>query len=261
MRIVCKEQRTHEWHQARMGKITATGVAKAMHFVAKGSVKRGDKRIESAADRNKYIKELAWELITRVPTHHYVSKPMEIGAQYEGEARTEYWMQTGNEVDQTGFVLHPTLDYLGCSPDGLGKRKGVEIKVPLLETHEDYLTDGVVPEDCVPQLQCNMLCCEMPEWDFVSYAPSEIYPDFPDDLRLLVIPLKADPAMHAEMEQAATTTMEEVVSLVASIVKRYPRLGKPAPRNYAPEPPIEAYDPSKSFSDNCEFLDQYEVTP
>lgn len=267
MRIVCREQHTAEWHAARVGTVTASGIARAMHFVDKGSIKRGDKRRESAADRKLYIRDLAWELITRVPTDHYVTKAMEIGTMYEGEARTEYWMATGQEVDQTGFVLHPTLNYLGCSPDGLIPAiKGVEVKVPLLKTHEDYLMADVVPEEYVPQMQCGMLCCELPEWDFVSYAPPEVYPEFPDDLRLFIKTLKADPVMHAQMEEAATSTMEEVIDLVKVILNKYPKLGPLHIQEPTLAPVLQrmvdsGYDNTKSFSDNCPFLDVAEMIP
>lgn len=260
MRVVCKEQRTAEWHAARLGKVTASNIAKALHYVDKGSVKRGDKRRESAADRSQYIRDIAWELITGIPTEHYVSKPMEIGSQYEGEARTEYWQAFGEEVEETGFVLHPTLDCLGCSPDGLLIGRGIEIKVPLLKTHENYIVDDVVPLDYIDQMQCNMLCCEMNEWIFVSYVPAAVYPDFPDELRLFTKPLKADLELHRQMEDAAVAAIEEANELVTLIRSRYPHLGPP--KEYRPPlPPIAEYDPDKSFAENCAFLSGQEIVP
>ena len=224
MRIVCRDQKTHEWYQARLGKVTASNIASAMAKLerASGEKKKGD----WAKAHDAYVRDIAWELITRVPTDHYVSKAMDIGTAYEGEARIEYWQAVGEEVEQTGFVLHPTIDFLGCSPDGLRSGRGIEIKVPLLKTHENYIMDDVVPEEYQPQMQCNMLCCEMPEWDFVSYAPPDVYPDFPDDLRLFIKPLKADPEQHRLMEEAATATMEHAVAVVEGLLKRFPSLGQ-----------------------------------
>jgi hypothetical protein len=221
MRIACKEQRTAEWLSVRTGKIGASNIDRAMSFLkrASGAKKAGD----SSGDRDRFILELATELITRVPSDHYISKPMEIGMQFEGEARTEYWMATGQEVDETGFVLHPTLDYLGASPDGLClPTHGIEIKVPLLHTHMGYLKDHVVPEEYIPQMQCNMLCCELPAWDFVSYCPAEVYPQIPDRFRLFIKRLPADPELHRQMEEAATRTMEEATALVGSLIAQYP---------------------------------------
>ena len=114
MRIVCREQHTHEWHEARCGRVTGSGIAKAMAKLqrASGEKKKGD----WAAAHDTYVRELAWELITRTPADHYVSKPMELGNQFEAECRIEVWQTIGIEIEQTGFVLHPTLDYFGfCS--------------------------------------------------------------------------------------------------------------------------------------------------
>jgi putative phage-type endonuclease len=220
MRIACKEQHTAEWHQARTGRVTASNISRAMAFLkrASGAKKAGD----SSADRDKYIMELATELITRQPADHYVSKAMEIGTQFEGEARTEYWMSRGEEVDETGFVLHPTIDFLGASPDGLCHGHGLEIKVPMIHTHMAYLRADVVPEDYIPQMQCGMLCCGLPEWDFVSYCPAEVYPEVPDRFRLFVKRLEADPEMHHQMEEAAISTMTEAAQLVEQLTKLYP---------------------------------------
>lgn len=218
MRIVCRQQKTPEWFQARLGKVTASNIDRAQSFLQRAS--KGKKAGDSSADRDKYIRELATELITRVPVEHYVSPAMDIGAQYEDEARTEYWMATGNEVDQTGFVLHPTLDFLGASPDGLCPTHGLEIKVPLLHTHMAYLEADEVPEEYIPQMQCNMLCCELPAWDFVSWCPPEVYPELPDEFRLFVKRAFADSEMHRQMEAAAIRTMEEVTALVQRLSNR-----------------------------------------
>ena len=84
MRVVCKDQHTSEWFDARIGRVTASNMHLAMDFVSKGSKARGDKRIESSAARNKYIRQIAMELISRVPTEHYVSGPMDHGINFEG---------------------------------------------------------------------------------------------------------------------------------------------------------------------------------
>jgi hypothetical protein len=257
VREVCKEQHSAEWFAAKLGRVSASNIGPAMKRLTRvsGEKKKGD----WTAAHDAYVRDIAWELITRVPTEHYVSKPMEIGTQYEGEARVEYWQMCGEEVEQTGFILHPTLDYLGCSPDGIRPiaKRGVEIKVPQLKTHEDYLMDNVVPEEYVAQMQCNMLCCELPAWDFVSYAPPELYEDFPEDLRIFVKTLKADPEMHAQMELAATSIMEEAVAMVNRLLERYPKLGKPLRSETTLVPVLErmvaSYDHSKGFVENVDL--------
>lgn len=187
MIILCREQKTSEWHGLRCGRVTASNMWRAMNVVEKGSKVRGDKRWESGAERKKYIRELAWELITHTPTEHYVTEAMDLGNQFESQARTEYWMTLGQEVDQTGLVRHPTLPFVAASPDGLvGDTGGVEIKVPLLATHQQTLIDDAIPEKYVLQMQANMMCCEREWWDFVSYAPPDLYPELPEEFRLYV---------------------------------------------------------------------------
>ena len=226
MRVICKEQNTAAWMTARTGICTASRMADAMAKLSKAS-KNGVKGDWTAAHW-KYVSELAWERITGTAADHYVSKPMEIGSQYEGEARVDYWQRFGVEPDQTGFVLHPRFDYLGSSPDGLcGTDGGLEIKIPLFHNHVAYLEAEVVPEDYIPQMQANMLCCEREWWDFVSYCPPDIEPALPDEFRMFRKRLFADREMFARIEEAATTTMEHVIELVERLRKQYPHIDRP----------------------------------
>jgi putative phage-type endonuclease len=257
MRVVCNEQGTAEWLSARVGKIGASNISKAMAFLKRAS---GTKKVgDSSAERDNFILELATELITRVPVPHYVSPAMDIGTQYEGEARIEYWMDTGNEVEQTGFVLHPTIDFLGASPDGimLPIQRGLEIKVPLPHTHMRYLKEDVIPEEYVPQMQLGMLCCELPEWDFMSYCPPDICPELPDRFRRFIKTLKADPDMHRAMEDAALKAMTEAAELVVQISEKYPERVQRERR----EPPAETFDDNDLTGPDFAWFDSINMTP
>jgi len=214
--------------QARTGLVTASRMADTMAKLSRKS-KNGD-----AGDWKQshwdYVSELAWERITGVCADHYVSKPMEIGSQYEGEARVEYWMRTGNEVDETGFVLHPKLDFLGASPDGLvGRDGGLEIKVPLFSTHCSYLESDAIPEEYMLQMYTNMLCCERQWWDFVSYCPPDVAPELPDEFRMFKKRLEADQTMFDAIEEAATVTMQHVAERMEKLRRMYP--AKSAPKS------------------------------
>lgn len=260
MRIVCEEQGTGAWLGWRAGRCTASRMADAMarlQMKSKNGVK-GDWKPE----HHHYVSELAWEQITRKPADHYVSKPMDIGRQYEGEARIEYWMRYGTEVDQTGFVLHPTLDYLGSSPDGLvGTDGGAEFKVPLFHTHTAYLEADCVPKTYLPQIYTNMLCCERDWWDFVSYCPPDICPELPDEFRMFRKRLKADPVIFAEIEEVATRTMEEVIALVQTLTARYrdgqPKIQQQLHKSIAATPLTE----EQAFAGAMEAIDRTEMTP
>jgi hypothetical protein len=187
--------------------------------------KSGDAGDWKAAHWN-YVSELAWERITGVCADHYVSKPMEIGSQYEGEARIEYWQRFGVEPDQTGFVLHPRFDYLGSSPDGLvGVDGGLEIKVPLFHTHCSYLESDSIPEEYMLQMYTNMLCCERTWWDFISYCPPDVSPELPEEFRMFRRRLEADQTMFDAIEEAATITIQHVTERMEKLRFMYPAKG------------------------------------
>jgi hypothetical protein len=66
------------------------------------------------------------------------------GKEREPEARTEYEIANTVFVRQVGFVYHPTIKMAGASPDGLVGEDGlIEIKCPKLDTHLQYMIDGV----------------------------------------------------------------------------------------------------------------------
>jgi hypothetical protein len=262
MRTACLEQGTHEWFAARLGRVSASRIADAMSYLTRAS---GDKKAgASSAKRDDYLLEKATELITRVPADHYVSKPMEIGTQYEGEARIEFWMRSGLEIQETGFVLHPTLDYLGASPDGLiGQDGGLELKVPLISTHMDYLLADEIPTIYRPQVFCEMLCCEREWWEFASYCPPDIYPDLPDRFRLFRKRVTRSDAvleiggkeyrgddLFRKMEEEAINFMGEAVALVENLSARFPELAKPEPQTE-----------QQAYEEAVEMMDSLEMTP
>lgn len=223
MRIACKTQRTAEWLSVKCGKVSSSSMGRANSRLtrASGSKAKGD----WTAKHDEYVRDLAWELITLTPTEHYVTKPMDIGMQYEDEARVEVWQHLGIEIEETGFVLHPTLDFYGCSPDGYFIKDGelilLEIKVPQLKTHEDYLIDDIVPEEYVPQIQSGMNCLGASRGLFASYAPPDLYPELPEQFRLFLKWCDPIPELHREMEDAAVATMDEATALVQQLAARY----------------------------------------
>lgn len=190
---------------------------------------------------------------------------MEIGTQYEGEARVEFWMRYGAEVEETGLVLHPTFNYLGASPDGYVMENGIaipiEFKVPLAKTHQLYLGEGVVPEIYVPQLMTEMLCCDRaPYGYFASYCPPDIFPALPDHMRMFRVKLMADEAKFAEIEEAATATMEHVIERVAKLRAMYPEKGAPKSKFVAElETAVLATERSEAdeFADTMAVMDRY----
>lgn len=235
MRIACTTQGTTEWHNARLGVCRASESDDWCSKLSRKS-KSGDAGDWKASHWN-IVRDLAWERILHVPTGHHVTKPMEVGAMYEAEARIEFGMRYGLEVEQTGFVLHPTLDCLGASADGYVIENGiyipVELKCPTDKTHKKYLEDGVVPEEYTSQMQTQMLCFDRaPYGYFASYVSPEVYPEFEPypELQMFRVKLMADPDKWAELEEASIATMQHVAERMERLRRMYPAKGAPKPK-------------------------------
>jgi hypothetical protein len=128
------------------------------------------------------------------------------GREYEAEARFAYEMKTGEMVSTAGFILHPTFDFAGASPDGLiGKDGGLEIKCPKTTTHIKWLLAGIAPVEHQDQCLWNMACAERSWWDFASHDPR-----LPEGLNLFIVRMQRDDARIAEIEAAVQAFEAEV---------------------------------------------------
>ena len=168
------EQGTTEWKADRLGRVTGSRVAEIFAKTAKG---------EYNADRKNYTLELALQRLTGIEPPVFVSWEMKIGTEREPEACEAYAMDTGQLVEEIGFVFWPDL-MIGASPDRLvGTDGGLEVKNPLPKTHLSYLegdfkaTFGVPPE-YFPQVLHNLWVTGRQWWDFQSRCV-----DFPERLR------------------------------------------------------------------------------
>ena len=199
-------QGSQEWFDCRLGLLTSSRVADAIRKAKREST--GD----LACKYNLRI-DLAVERLTGKPAETFVSKWMERGVELEPLARAAYELRTDTRTEQVGFVFHPTIQWAGCSPDGLLENGLVEFKVPKPNTHAEYLLGECVPELYVPQMMWQMACCPGYQWvDFVSYCP-----DFPEPLDLFICRLPRDDKRIAEMEAEAVKFLAEVEAMVVQL--------------------------------------------
>jgi putative phage-type endonuclease len=155
-------QGSEEWKAARCGKITASRIADLTARTKSGY----------GASRKNYLADLLVERLTGEPVEGYTNTAMQWGVDHEAEARTVYEFETGNTVEEVGFIEHNNLSYSGASPDGLVNWDGmVEIKCPNTATHIETLLSGEVPERYYKQMQWQMECCGRLWCDYVSYDP------------------------------------------------------------------------------------------
>lgn len=156
------EQGTPEWFAARLGKVTASRIK---DVVAK--TKTGP-----SASRKNYAAELMLERLTGQRKESFSNEAMRWGTETEPLARLAYSLHTGLDVEEVGFIDHPSVLRSGASPDGLvGERGMVEIKCPNTATHCEWAIAGKVPPEHELQMQWQMDCCDRDWCDFVSYDP------------------------------------------------------------------------------------------
>ncbi|HEX8106737.1 MAG TPA: YqaJ viral recombinase family protein [Kofleriaceae bacterium] len=187
MKIVDFPQGTPEWAAARAGKVTASCMDKVLAKI----------KVGEAAARRDYRAQIVAEILTGAPQDSgYINAEMQWGIEQEPFARGAYEAAQCVLVDEVGFVIHPTLERAGASPDGLVGTDGlIEIKCPKTATHLQYLLDGAVPKDYEPQMMWQLACTGRAWCDFVSFDPR-----LPEKMQMLRVRLQRDDARIAELE-------------------------------------------------------------
>lgn len=166
------------------------------------------------AGRKNYLAELLVERLTGVPTEGFVSSAMQWGIDHEAEARTLYEFETGNRVEEVGFIVHPNIDFAGASPDGLVGEDGmVEIKCPNTATHLDALLGSSIPLKYVSQMQWQMECAGREWCDYMSYDPRMQDPE----LVMVVRRVRRDEAWASQAVKEVITANDELNEMMRKI--------------------------------------------
>lgn len=203
------QQRSDEWFQIRMGKVTASRVA---DVIAKTKTGYG-------ATRANYMAELLAERLTGSPAEKYTNAAMQWGVDNESAARQKYSEIKGVVVTEIGFVPHPRIELSGASPDGLvGMVGNLEIKAPNTATHIETLLSGSVANKYNIQMQWQMACCERDWCDFVSYDPR-----LPDEMQLFIQRVERDDKLIAELEKEVQEFLKELDAKVNALKEKFNR--------------------------------------
>jgi putative phage-type endonuclease len=143
--LIDAPQRSQDWLDARAGKITASLAAAIL-----------------GVDKNKGPLAAYREIVG--PHKDRSNRHTEWGVEFEASARSSYECDTGNLAIETGFWVHPTLPWLGASPDGLVNADGVlEVKCP-----QNIPTE--VPPHHAVQMAVQMACTDR-EWaDYYAWS-------------------------------------------------------------------------------------------
>lgn len=202
------QQNTQEWRDARAGKITASRMCDVLAFG-----KRDGKPLKARAD---YIGDIVAEILTGEPREQVRAKPLDWGHDVEAAARSAYEAETGLIVVCTGFVTHPLLPYIGCSPDGLiGADGQMQIKCPQNPAvHIETLRSGMHDEH-MPQVQGELFVTGRQWSEFVSYDPR-----MPEEHRLYRQRIERDEAYIATLASACESLWEEVHACLSFLKER-----------------------------------------
>jgi hypothetical protein len=198
------EQGSAAWLRERAGKITAS---RFQHVIAK--LKNGN----PAQKREDYLWELVVERLTGAASDHFTSTAMQWGTDNEEGAERAYAARTGAIVERAGFVLHPSMEGVGGSPDGLIRNDGgIEIKCPFNSAiHLRTILDGM-PEEHKPQVQGLMWITDRAWWDFVSHDPR-----LPEPLDTYIQRIPRDPEFIAMMAREVVAFRADVDAMLARL--------------------------------------------
>jgi len=166
------EQGTDEWKMLRCGKVTASRVADIIAKTKSGY----------SASRDNYMAQLICERLTNSVAESFTNAAMQHGTETEPLARLAYEVNQNVLVDEIAFVLHPTIQMSGASPDGLVGNEGLlEIKAPNTATHIETLLSETVPTKYYTQMQFQLASTGRKWCDFVSFDNR-----LPEELQLFV---------------------------------------------------------------------------
>ena len=201
------QQRTDEWFATRAGKFTGSRFADLMAKTKTGC----------GASRANLLATLAIERITGKCVETYTNAAMQRGTDLEDEALDAYAFHAGVLVERVGFIEHPTLPFVGISPDGLVGDDGmVEVKCPSAAAkHLNALLHGEHAKEYRWQLQGQLWVSGRKWVDAVSYDPR-----WPAAMQVAAVRVERDEEAIAELEACCIAAHTEVEEIVAKLLAR-----------------------------------------
>ena len=203
------EQRTEEWFEQRLGKVTASRISDVIAKTKTGV----------STSRQNYLIQLVSERLTGKKGDSFVNQAMLDGIERESAARALYMLNRDVSVTEVGFFDHPVITNSGASPDGAvnaeedGKYAGlIEIKCPIETTHTNTLMSKSVPSKYIPQMQWQLACTNASWVDFVSYNPN-----FPPELQLFIARVDRDQIYISELEVEVEKFLDEVEQTILKL--------------------------------------------
>lgn len=204
--VITADQRSPEWFQARLGRLTGSRAADMLSTLKSG---KGE-----AAGRRNLRTQLMLERLTGQPQENgYLSSAMQQGIDREPAAYAAYQALSGHLLTSSGFISHNEVA-AGCSLDGyVGDFEGIiEIKAPIAATHLDYLKTGIIPGEYAKQIVHGLWMTGAQWCDWLSYNP-----DFPAPLQVKLVRVERDEQEIASYALAAALFLKEVEAEVEAV--------------------------------------------
>ena len=199
---------TPNWVAARRGCASASRMNDVL-----ATSKRDGKPLKARTD---YLMELVSELMTGLATDHYVTPAMQWGIDHEAQASDQYEIETGIVVASAGWILHPSIDFFGATPDRAVQSDGlIEIKCPTTTTFLTWVRNGCVPEEHRAQMLAQLACTRRKWCDFVAFDPRVAGCRNPIFIRRFV----PTPEQISEIEQAAVNFLKDVEEVFCAVVQ------------------------------------------
>jgi putative phage-type endonuclease len=140
-------QKSPEWFKEREGKLTASS------FGAAAGLGPGSRQ-------QAWRRHFGLEVFTG-------NEATQWGEDKEPVARTEYMLRVNPNVAEVGFVPHPSMEWLGASPDLLIDGDGLgEIKCPFMQKFYDE-----IPPYYMAQMQGQLQITDRQWCDFIIWTP------------------------------------------------------------------------------------------
>ena len=152
------EQRTPAWYEVRKGLMTASDAAGALGIPAF----KGQRNVRQSLLEQKVSGTFTGNHMTRW------------GQDNEDQVRERAMQALGEVAWEVGLVVHPTLPWLGASPDGVTNTgRLIEIKCP----YKRKPLPEEVPHHYWPQIQVQLECTDLDQCYFVQWQPAHLAND------------------------------------------------------------------------------------
>jgi putative phage-type endonuclease len=196
--IVHAEQRSEEWFEARLGRVTGSMAANVWDKTAKG--------LRTAGWIN-YQDQLLAEMMTGMSADSvFVNFEMQRGIDLEPVARRALSKHIGATIRETGFLAHKTLR-AGASLDGDidDFRAVVELKCPKTTTQLRYIEAGNLPDTYMGQCLHNLYVTGAEVLYFGSFDDR-----LPPHLQLFVKEMRAQDMPLEEYDRDITAFLKQL---------------------------------------------------